>query len=146
MQRARFAFALVGVIAIAACSDIGQPFNTPNQAPVCIAAAGFQAQLATLRAIDPATATADEIKTDAYNAAGEFQTVLAQARVLAQAEATSLSVAVDTLQRTAQQLPDGMSASDTYAALQPQINAVNLAWQTLNSTLNCPPLPTAQPI
>jgi hypothetical protein len=145
MQRARFVLALIGVISIAACSDIGQPFNTPNQAPVCIAAAGFQHQLATLRAIDPSKATADEIKTAAYDSAGEFQTVLAQARVLAEAEATSLGVAVDTLQRSAQQLPDGMSAADTYAALQPQINGVNLAWQTLNSTLNCPPLPTAPP-
>ncbi len=70
MRRAHYALALIAVFAIGACSNVGQPINTPNAEPVCIALAGLEAQINTLRALDPSTATLQQYQTAAYNVSG----------------------------------------------------------------------------
>ena len=146
MRRARYVLALVGLMAIAACSNAGQPFNTPNSQPTCIALAGLQAQIVTLQSLDPATASLQDYQTAAYNVSGMAQTVVAQARVLAQAEAGQLENSLTALQNAARALPPGTTPAQAKTELSDEIAAAQSANATLNSRLNCPPLPTAQPV
>ena len=99
MRRARYVLALAGLIAIAACSNVGHRSTRQIAEPVCIALAGLEAQINTLRALDPSTATLQEYQTAAYNVSGMAQTVVAQARVLANAEAGQLDNSLRTLQK-----------------------------------------------
>ena len=145
MARMRLVLALVGALAVVACSNAGQPFNTPNSQPVCIAAAGLNAQIETLQNLDPATATAEEYRTAAYNVSGYAQTLVAQARVLAAAEAGQLEDALRNLQNAAQALPAGTTPTDAKAALADETAAAKSALTTLNTKLACAPLPTAAP-
>ena len=129
--------AIAVVLVLAACSDIGQPFNTPNAAPVCIAAAGLQARLADLRALDPATATKEEIEAAAYGVYGAWQTLESQARTNAENEAVQFGLTAKALQDDYNALPEGTSPQDAVTQLQPQIQAVHSSWATLNSRLGC---------
>ena len=146
MRRARYVFlALVGLIAITACSNAGQPINTPNPEPTCIALAGLEAQINTLRALDPSTASLQDYQTAAYNVSGMAQTVVAQARVLANAEAGQLDDSLRALQNAAQQLPAGTTPAQAKTELSDEIAGAESALTALNTKLACPPLPTAQP-
>jgi hypothetical protein len=145
MARTRIVLALIGALAVTACSDIGQPFNTPNAEPVCIAAAGLHAQINTLQALDPSTASLEEYQTAAYNVSGYAETLVDQARVLANAEAGQLDTALQELQRAAQQLPAGTSPADAKTQLSEEIAAAKSALVDLNTKINCPPLPTVAP-
>jgi hypothetical protein len=146
MRRARYVLVLVGLMAIAACSNAGQPFNTPNSEPTCIALAGLEAQIATLKALDPSTASVQDYQTAAYNVSGMAQTVVAQARVLAAAEAGQLENSLTALQNAARALPPGTTPAQAQTELSDEIAAAESALATLNTKLACPPLPTAQPV
>jgi hypothetical protein len=133
-------------MAIAACSNAGQPINTPNAEPACIALAGLEAQINTLKALDPSTATLQDYQTAAYNVSGMAQTVVAQARVLADAEATQLDNSLRALQDAARALPAGTTPAQAKTELSDEIAAADAAVVTLNTKISCPPLPTAPPV
>jgi hypothetical protein len=135
--------AIAAVVLLAACSNAGQPFNTPNAAPVCIAAAGLQARLLDLRALDPATATKEDVQAAAYGVYGAWQTLEAQARVNAENEAVQFGLTAKALQDSYNALPEGTSPQDAATQLQPQIQAVQSSWTTLNSKLGCPEMTPA---
>ena len=146
MRRARYVLALAGFMAITACSNIGAPVNTPNPEPTCIALAGLKAQINTLRALDPSTATLQQYQTAAYNVSGMAQTVVAQARVLASAEAGQLDNSLRALQNAAQALPAGTTPAQAKTELDDEIAAAESSLDALNTKLACPPLPTPQPV
>jgi hypothetical protein len=100
----------------------------------------------TLQSLDPATASLQDYQTAAYNVSGMAQTVVAQARVLAAAEAGQLEDSLTALQNAARALPPGTTPAEAQTQLADEIAAAQSALATLNSKLNCPPLPTAQPV
>jgi hypothetical protein len=129
----------------AGCSDIGQPFNTPNPEPVCLAAAGLHARVADLQALDPSTSSSDEYLTDIYEVKGAAETLVDQARVLAEQEAGQVQQSFIDLEDAAQELPSDTDPAEARTALSDEINAARIAVNTLNTRLSCPPLPTAAP-
>ncbi len=145
-MRVPHAVATTGLLlALVACSNAGQPFNTPNSDPVCIAAAGLEARVDDLQALDPATATADEYKQAAYGVSGAAQTLVAQARVLAAAEAGQVEDSFTALQRAAQELPAGTTPTEAKTELSDEAAAAEAALVSLNTKIACPPFPTPAP-
>jgi hypothetical protein len=93
--------------------------------------------MADLRDLDPATATAEEVQTTAYEVAGSWQTLEQQARILADAESGQFDLAAEALKDAYDDLPEDTSPSDALTQLQPEIAAVQSAWSSLNSKLGC---------
>jgi hypothetical protein len=127
------------------CSNMGQPINTPNAMPVCIAMGGVNARIDDFQALDPATASAQDFQTAAIQLNAAYQTLDAQIRVLADAQATQLQGAMRNLQNAAQALPAGTTPQDAKAQLADEIAAVDSAMESARAQLNCPPFPTPQP-
>ena len=145
MRRAHYVLGLVGLMAITACSDIGQPYNTPYPELVCIAADGLQAQVDALRDLDPATATVQQYQTAAYNVAGYAETMVDQARTLADAEAGQVAVAFSELEDAARALPAGTTPEAARTELSDEIDAAKASVTSLTTKLNCQALPSAAP-
>jgi hypothetical protein len=144
VRRVRYLVALVGLIALAGCSNIGQPFNTPNAQPVCIAIGGLNARVQDFKNLPP-TATADDYKNAAIGVNAAYQTLDAQIRTLANAQASQLATAFDQLQRAAQALPPGTTPEQARTELADEIAAVDSAMESARAQLNCPPFPTPNP-
>ena len=145
MRVTRALAAMALLLTLVGCSDIGQPFNTPNSEPVCIAAAGLAARVDDLQALDPATATAEQYRQAAYGVSGAAQTLVAQARVLADSEAGQVEDSFRALQNAAQELPPGTTPSDAKTALADEVDAAEAALISLNTKISCPPFPTPAP-
>ena len=101
MGPGRYVLAFLLLFAVVACKPAGEPYNTPNPDPVCIAAAGLEARLADLRALDLSTATRDEVVDTASQVRAQWLTLYQQVRILAEAEATDMAVQVNNLQTAA---------------------------------------------
>ena len=88
MRRGHYVLALLvlSALAVAACRQAGEPFNTPNPDPVCIAAAGLEARMDDLRNLDVSTATRDDVIAVVSQARGAWLTLESQVRVLAEAD------------------------------------------------------------
>ena len=145
MRQVRYVVALVGLFVLAGCSNIGQPLNTPNAEPVCIALGGLNARVNDFRALDPATASIDDYRNAAYGVSGAYQTLDAQIRTLAQAQATQLQVAFGSLQSAAQALPAGTTPAQAREQLSDELAGVDSAMESARSELDCPPFPTPGP-
>jgi len=136
---------MMAMFALVGCSDIGQPFNTPNPEPVCIAAAGLDARVADLQALDPSTSTTNEYLTDVYEVKAAVETLVDQARVLAEQEAGQVQQSFIDLENAAHELPPDTDPAEARTALSDEITDARVALNTLNTKLSCPPLPTAAP-
>ena len=66
-----------------------------------------------------------------------------QARVNAENEAVQFGLTAKALQDGYNALPEGTSPQDAATQLQPQIQAVQSSWTTLNSKLGCPEMTPA---
>jgi hypothetical protein len=146
MSRGRYVLAFLVVVALTAvaCRPAGEPYNTPNPDPVCIAAAGLEARVTDLRNLDTATATRDDVVVLASQVRAAWITLEQQARVLAEAEATDMAVQLQKLETAARQLPPGTTPAQAKDLLAEELAAVNTAWQSLQTELGCPDL-TASP-
>ena len=142
MRRGHYVLALLvlSALAVAACRQAGEPFNTPNPDPVCIAAAGLEARMDDLRNLDVATATRDDVIAVVSQARGAWLTLESQVRVLAEAEATDLAVQLNNLRTAAQQLPPDTTPAQAKALLSEELAAVDAAWRSLQGELGCPDL------
>ncbi len=140
MRAGRYVLAFLVLFAAVACRGAGEPFNTPNPDPVCIAAAGLEARMADLRGLDLSTATRDEVVAIASQARAAWITLYQQVRILAEAEATDMAVQMNNLQTAAAQLPPGTSAAEAKDLLSEELAAVDAAWRSLQGELGCPDL------
>ena len=138
------AFLIVVALVAVACKPAGEPFNTPNADPVCIAAAGLEARMTDLRNLDVATATRDDVVTVVSQVRAAWLTLESQARILAEAEATDLAVQINNLRTAASQLPPDTTPAQAKALLSEELTAVDTAWRSLQGELGCPDL-TASP-
>jgi outer membrane murein-binding lipoprotein Lpp len=137
MPRACAAIALLAVLALGGCSNLGAPYNTANPDPVCIAAAGLQARVADLRALDPATATADDYRLAVTNVNAAYQTFVDQTRVLTEAQLTELAAAMRTLEAAVTQIPEGTPPAEAFEMLRDEIATVGSEWQTVGVEIGC---------
>ena len=147
MRRVRYLVALVGLmaglIAVTGCSNLGQPLNTPNAQPLCIALAGLNARVEDFKNLPP-TASVDDYKTAAIGVSAAYQTVDAQIRTLANAQASQLASAFNQLQNAAQALPAGTTPEQAKAQLADEVAAVSSAMITwFTASLRAAPLPTS---
>ncbi len=142
MGRGGIVLAFVAVVALtaAACKPAGEPYNTPNADPVCIAAAGLEARLNDLRNLDVSTATRDDVVVVASQVRAAWLTLEQQARILAEAEATDLAVQINNLQTAARELPPNTTPAQAKALLSEELAAVDTAWRSLQGELGCPDL------
>ena len=143
MGRGRYLAAFVVVLVAVACRSAGEPFNTPNPDPVCIAAAGLEARLTDLRNLDLSTATRDEVVNTVSLVRASWITLEQQARILAEAEVTDMALQVRNLQTAAGQLPPGTTAAQAKDLLAEEIAALDAAWRSLQGELGCPDLSAA---
>jgi hypothetical protein len=135
---------IAGLIAITGCSNLGQPLNTPNSQPLCIALGGLNARVQDFKNLPP-TATVDDYKTAAIGVSAAYQTVNAQIQTLANAQASQLASAFDQLQRAAQALPAGTTPEQAKSELADEVAAVDSAMESARAALACPPFPTPVP-
>jgi hypothetical protein len=107
---------------------------------VCVAAAGLEARLVDLRAIDLSTATRDEVVTAARDLRNAWLTLEQQAAILAEDNVTDMAVQVRNLQTAAAQLPPDTTPAQAKDLLSEELAAVDAAWRSLQGGLGCPDL------
>ena len=146
MRRGRYVLAFLVLVAAFAtgCRGAGEPFNTPNADPVCIAAAGLEARMNDLRSLDTSTATRNDVVIVVSQVRAAWITLEQQARVLAEAEATDLAVQINNLRTAAVALPPETTPAQAKELLSEELTAVDTAWRSLQGELGCPDL-TASP-
>jgi len=142
MRRGRYVLAFLVLVATLAtgCRGAGEPFNTPNPLPVCVAAAGFQARLTDLRTLDTTTASRDEAVAAVNEARAAWLTLRQQIGILSEDEAVDLAVQIENLRTAATQLPADTTPEQARALLSDEIDAVDAAWRSLQGDLGCPDL------
>jgi len=131
--------AFLALSVVAACSG---PAATPGPTvpPVCVAIVAVYAQIDALQALDPATATADQVDDAVANLASSWVNLRAQAQAISQEGYTALDTAINRLTLAAAALPASMAPAEKLAELQDEIEAVAAGAEVLQTELGCPDL------
>lgn len=139
MPHARVLLAFLALSVAAACS--GQSATPgPTVPPVCVAIVAVYAQIGALQALDPATATADQVNDAVNNLASSWVNLRAEAQAMSQEGYTALDQAINRLTLAAAALPPSMSPAEKLAELQDEIEGVAEGAEVLQTDLGCPDL------
>ncbi|WP_328926724.1 hypothetical protein OG429_20405 [Streptomyces sp. NBC_00190] len=138
-------FPVIGVLCVsavfglAACSDDTSPAEeaTKAAADLCTDLTSLKADNAKLKALNPATATKDQIK-DAVNAVQEdWANVKENAQQLKEAERAAVQDAAENLKKAYEDLPGDTTGKDARTQLQPQIEKLDQATTAAATGLRC---------
>ncbi|MFG2983049.1 type IV pili methyl-accepting chemotaxis transducer N-terminal domain-containing protein [Streptomyces sp. NPDC048258] len=138
-------FPVIGVLCVsavfglAACSDDSSPAEeaTEAAADLCTDLTSLKADNAKLKALNPATATKDQIK-DAYEAVQkDWDNVKENAGKLKEAERAAVQDAAEDLKKAYEGLPGDTTGKDARTQLQPQIDKLDEATTAATTGLRC---------
>ncbi|MFD4240141.1 hypothetical protein ACFWP3_00730 [Streptomyces sp. NPDC058525] len=138
-------FPVIGVLCVgaafglAACSDDSSPSEeaTKAAADVCSGLTELRADNAKLKALDPASATKDQVK-DAYEAVREdWDGVKDNLGKLREAERAAVQSASDDLKKAYEDLPGDTTGKDALTKLQPQIQKLDETSAAAATGLQC---------
>ncbi|MFJ3877861.1 type IV pili methyl-accepting chemotaxis transducer N-terminal domain-containing protein [Streptomyces sp. NPDC090077] len=130
------------VLGLAACSDSSDDNSAAEQATqaaadLCTDLNALKADNAKLKALNPATATKDQVK-DAYEAVQkDWENVKGNISELKQAEQDAVKQAAENLKKGYEDLPGDTTGKDAVTQLQPQIQSLDQASTAAATGLKC---------
>ncbi|MFD9406068.1 hypothetical protein ACFWBN_03455 [Streptomyces sp. NPDC059989] len=138
-------FPVIGVLCVsavfglAACSDDSSPSEeaTKAAADLCTDLGSLKADNAKLKALNPATATKDQVK-DAYDAVQkDWDGVKENLSKLKDAERAAVQAAAEDLKKGYEDLPGDTTGKDALTKLQPQIQKLDETSTAASAGLQC---------
>ncbi len=138
-------FPVIGVLCVSAvfglsaCSDDPSPSEEATQAAadLCTDLGALKADNAKLKALNPATATKDQIK-EAYDAVQEdWADVKENVSKLREAERAAVQAAAEDLKKGYEDLPGDTTGKDALTQLQPQIQNLDQTTTAAANRLQC---------
>ncbi|WP_326588984.1 hypothetical protein [Streptomyces sp. NBC_01294] len=138
-------FPVIGVLCISAvfglsaCSDDPSPSEeaTEAAADLCTDLGALKADNAKLKALNPATATKDQIK-EAYDAVqDDWADVKENVSKLREAERAAVQAAAEDLKEGYEDLPGDTTGKDALTQLQPQIQKLDATSTAAAAGLQC---------
>ncbi|WP_374774954.1 hypothetical protein OG756_20600 [Streptomyces sp. NBC_01310] len=138
-------FPVIGVLCISAvfglsaCSDDPSPSEeaTEAAADLCTDLGALKADNAKLKALNPATATKDQIK-EAYDAVqDDWADVKENVSKLREAERAAVQAAAEDLKKGYEDLPGDTTGKDALTQLQPQIQKLDESSTAAAAGLQC---------
>ncbi|WCD87364.1 hypothetical protein KPP03845_103741 [Streptomyces xanthophaeus] len=127
------------VFGLSACSDDSSPAEeaTEAAADVCTDLGELKADNAKLKALDPATATKDQIK-EAYDAVqSDWEGLKDNLTKLKQAEKDAVKAAAEDLKKSYEDLPGDTTGQEALTKLQPQIQKLDVTTAAASVGLKC---------
>lgn len=128
------------VLGASACSSDDK---TPQEeastaaAELCTNLNALKADTAKFKALDPATATKDQLK-DAYDAVQtDWKKVKESTSALRSAERDAVQTSAENLKKAYEDLPGDTTGKDALTQLQPQIQALDTAVKEAGTSLKC---------
>ncbi|MFE2283830.1 hypothetical protein ACFXDJ_06625 [Streptomyces sp. NPDC059443] len=126
-------------LGLTACSDDSSPKDKATQAAsaLCTNLSALKGDTAKLDALDPATATKDQIK-DAYEAVQkDWAAVSSDLGDLKGAKKDAVSGAADGLKKAYEGLPGDTTGKDALTAIRPQIQKLNETAAAASTSVAC---------
>ncbi|MFI5639731.1 hypothetical protein ACIA8H_20255 [Streptomyces goshikiensis] len=125
-----------GASAAFAADPSGQP--TAAAAELCTDLTKLNSDTAALNALNPSTATKDQVKT-AYDAVqSDWETVAKSTATWEAAQKDAVKSAADGLKKSYQALPGDTTGSDAVKKLKPQAQTLDAAVKAARTGLKCP--------
>ncbi|MGW1894473.1 hypothetical protein ACWCP6_30155 [Streptomyces sp. NPDC002004] len=128
-------------LSLAACSSSSS--ETPAEkaskasAQMCTDLNTLKADNAKLKALNPANATKDQIKSAVDAVQTDWSNVKEEATALATARRDEVKSAAENLKKAYQDLPGDTTGKDALAKIQPQIQGLDQAIASASSNLHC---------
>ncbi|MCX4692333.1 hypothetical protein [Streptomyces sp. NBC_01408] len=138
-------FPVIGVLCVsaafglAACSDDSSPAEeaTKAAADLCTDLGALKADNAKLKALNPATATKDQIK-EAYDAVqSDWDNVKENLSKLRESEQAAVKAAAEDLKKGYEGLPGDTTGQQALTQLQPQVQKLDEATTAASTGLRC---------
>ncbi|MFE6846138.1 hypothetical protein [Streptomyces sp. NPDC057686] len=129
------------VLGASACSsdDNATPEEAASSASaaLCTSLVQLKSDNAALKALNPATATKDQLKS-AYDAVqADWKKVKESSSALKSAEKEAVTTAAENLKKAYEDLPGDTTGKDAITQLQPQIQALDTAAAQATTANNC---------
>jgi hypothetical protein len=128
--------ALLAVV-LAGCTPAAEPTPTAGEGALCEAYQGVADAYADFQALDPASASIDDYRESADAAAGALQDYLTLRGAEAADSELQLRLTLNDLATSLRQQPEGTSPEEAIEAVQPEIEAVQTALDTVGADLDC---------
>ncbi|MGW0901256.1 hypothetical protein ACWD0G_30495 [Streptomyces goshikiensis] len=110
---------------------------TKAAAELCTSLTQLKSDSAALKALSPATATKDQMKS-AYDAVqSDWQNVKKNTTTLKSAEKSAVTTAAENLKKAYENLPGDTTGKDALTQLQPQIQALDTATTQATTSQKC---------
>ena len=137
------AIGLSMVLGLVACTPQQEPTATAeasaDQAATCDAYDAVLASVDDLRALDPSTASVDEYRSAADEVRDAWDTFMTMRGAEAAETEFELRITVSDLSATLLNLPDGTTPEEAAEIVEPQVDAVQSALDTIGPEVGCGP-------
>lgn len=137
MRRVPMSIAALVVVALAACTPATEPTPTADEGALCESYQGVADSFAAFQDLDPATASLDDYREAADASADALETYLTMRGAEAADTELQLRLTLNDLATSLRQQPEGTSIEEAIAAVQPEIDGVQAALDTVGADLDC---------
>lgn len=137
MRRVPMSIAALLLVALAACTPAAEPTASADMGALCESFQAVTDAYADLQALDPATASLDDYRAAADATADALETYMTLRGAEAADTELQLRLTLDDLAVSLRQQPEGTTPEEAIEAVQPEIEAVNTAMDTVGADLDC---------
>ncbi|MCY0917410.1 MULTISPECIES: hypothetical protein [unclassified Streptomyces] len=128
------------IFGLTACSDdSSSPAEEATKAAseLCSNLTGLKADNAKLKALNPSSATKDQIKDAVQAVQDDWNNVKENTKQLKEAEASAIKSAAEDLKKSYESLPGDTTGQNAMTQLQPQIQKLDDATSAATTRLKC---------
>jgi hypothetical protein len=137
MRRVLIPIAALVVITLAACTPAAEPTPTPDEGALCESYQDVADSFTAFGDLDPATASLDDYREAADASVGALEDYLTLRGAEAADTELQLRLTMNDLATSLRQQPEGTSIEEAIDAVQPEIEAVQTALDTVGADLDC---------
>ncbi len=137
MRRGPLSIAALLVVALAACTPAAEPTPSADAGALCESYQAVADAYADFQALDPATASIDDYREAADAANGALEDYLTLRGAEAADTELQLRLTLNDLATSLRQQPEGTTPEEAVEAVQPEIEAVETALDTVGVDLDC---------
>ncbi|MEU6986337.1 hypothetical protein ABZ946_23350 [Streptomyces sp. NPDC046324] len=131
---------VIVVLAVTACSDDNGSASedaTKAAGELCTDISELKADNAKLKALDPASATKDQVEEAVAAIRDDWDSIKENAATMRESERTAVQDAAEDLKKSYDDLPDDTTGRDALAQLQPQIQKLDETATAAATSLSC---------
>jgi hypothetical protein len=137
MRRLPLTIAALLVVVLTACTDGAQATPEPDEGALCESYQAVADAYADFQELDPSTASVDDYRESADTTVEALEAYLTLRGAEAADTELQLRLTLNDLATSLRQQPEGTSPEEAIDAVQPEIDAVRTALDTVGADLDC---------